>query len=151
MNALAASVLAAGELICEFHDGWKRSLLADLMGEPPALELMIVYENISKDAAQAISSRAPGRKPVAVRATDKAVHFIQPAGASVMVTTLTKCEKSKFRLGEDSCVRWSARHAWHFDATAPFDPEKSYQRQPSGASEWKMSCSERPVSSSMAM
>ena len=27
MNALAAAALAAGELICEFHDGYRRSLL----------------------------------------------------------------------------------------------------------------------------
>jgi hypothetical protein len=37
VNGLAAAALAAGELICEFSDGYRKSLLADgsLRRQPP--------------------------------------------------------------------------------------------------------------------
>ena len=133
MNALAASVLAAGELICEFQDGYQRSLLADLAGEPRRT-MMLVYEKISPETAEVISTRAPGRKTVRVHTEGKAVHFVQDAGPSVMVTTLTRCERYKRKNGERTCVRFTARHAWHFDSLADRNPDLSFERQPTGAS-----------------
>lgn len=126
--------LEAGELICEFRHGFKRSLLADLAGRPREADLMLVYESVSADAAQVVSSERPGRKQVRVRATDRAVHLIEPAGPSVRVATLTKCQRWKWKNGVETCVRFSARYAWHFDAAAHIDPDASLERQPSGAS-----------------
>jgi len=125
--------LRAGELICEFTAGWKRSLLADLVGEVQPVEQMIVYESVREDSAIAVSTRAPGRKPVHVRATGTAVHLIQPQGPSVLVTTLTGCEKSKWRRGVETCVRFAASHAWHFDLAATDRPDEVYARLPSGS------------------
>jgi hypothetical protein len=64
-------------------------------------------------------------------------------GSSVRVTTLTGCERTKFRDGVETCVRFRARHAWHFDARALIEPDASFERQPSGApvgacEPWKM-------------
>ena len=133
MSPLAAYVLAAGELICEFQDGYQRSLLADLVGEPPRT-MLLVYENISPGAAEVISTRSPGRNPVRVIAEGKSVHLIQEAGPSVMVTTLLACERTKRRSGERICTRFRARHAWHFDRAALSNPDASFESQPTGAS-----------------
>lgn len=52
MNSLAAAALAAGELICEFTDGYRKSLLAEIAGDPPRTELVLIYEALKDDAAQ---------------------------------------------------------------------------------------------------
>lgn len=125
--------LRAGELVCEFKAGYKRSVLADLLGDPPVVEQMLVYESVGREGAKVVSTRAPGRRPVEVRATGKAVHLIERAGPSVLVTTLTRCERTAWRNGEEVCVRFAARHAWHFDLLALKEPDASLERQPSGA------------------
>ncbi len=125
--------LLAGELICEFRAGYKRSVVADLLGDPPVVEQMLVYEAVGRDRAKVVSTRAPGRRPVEVRATANAVHLIERVGPSVLVTTLERCERSTMRRGEDTCVRFTARHAWHFDLLALKEPDASLERQPSGA------------------
>jgi len=125
--------LAVGDLICEFREGWQRSLIADLVGEPDPVALLLVYEGIAADKAEVLSSRVPGRKPVAVRATARGVHFIERVGPSVRVTTLTGCERQQWKDGVETCVRFRARHAWHFDARALIEPDASFERQPSGA------------------
>lgn len=133
MNELIASVLAAGELICEFQAGYKRSLIADLV-EPQRAEFLLVYESVQSTQAQVVSTRKPGRKPVRVHTTDKAVHFVEDVGASVMVTTLTSCTKWKYKHGEDVCVRFAAQHGWHFDTVSYHqDPDIALARRPSGA------------------
>ena len=133
MNELIASVLAAGELICEFQAGYKRSLIADLV-EPQRAEFLLVYESVQSTQAQVVSTRKPGRKPVRVHTTDKAVHLVEDVGASVMVTTLTSCTKWKYKHGEDVCVRFAAQHGWSFD-TVSYDkePDAALARRPSGA------------------
>ena len=65
--------LAVGDLICEFREGWRRSLIADLVGEPDPIALMLVYEGVASDKAEVLSSRVPGRKPVAVRASAREI------------------------------------------------------------------------------
>lgn len=133
MNALIASVLAAGELICEFHAGYKRSLIADLV-EPQRAEFLLVYESVQPTQAQVVSTRKPGRKPVRVHTTGKVVHLVEDVGASVMVTTLTSCTRWKYRNGEDACVRFAAQHGWHFDTVSYHSrPDMALARRPSGA------------------
>ena len=133
MNELAASVLAAGELICEFQAGYKRSLIADLV-EPPRAEFLLIYESVQPTQAEVVSTRKPGRKPVRVHSTEKAVHLVEDVGASVMVTTLTSCSRWKYRNGEDVCVRFDAQHGWHFDTVSyRAEPDVALARRPSGA------------------
>lgn len=126
--------LEAGDLICEFDHGERRSLIAELAGEARASDLLLVYESVRPESAQVLSSGAPGRRPVLVRATGKAVHFIERVGPSVRVTTLTRCERRKWKNGAQACVRFAAQHAWHFDALAAADPDRALERLPSGAS-----------------
>ena len=126
--------LEQGDLICEFREGWRRSLIADLVGEPDPVALLLVYENVTPADAAVLSSKTPGRKPVAVRATDHGVHFIEQVGPSVRVTTLTGCERTKWKDGVETCVRFPARHAWHFDTRALLEPDAAFAQLPSGAS-----------------
>jgi hypothetical protein len=133
VNALAAAALAAGELICEFSDGYRKSLLADIAKDPPRTEMILVYEALKGDRAEVLSSRQPGRRPVNVRSTESFLHLIQDEGASVRVTTLTGCLRTKWRPAGETCTRFSASHAWHFDPSARLDPDASLARQPPGA------------------
>ena len=133
MNPLLATALAAGELICEFSDGYRKSYLAELAGDAPRPEMFLVYESVSADSAAVLAARRAGRKPVQVRAEGEYIHLIQSDGPSVRVTTLTGCTRTKVRDGEQTCTRFSARHAWHFDTSALRDPDGSFERQPTGA------------------
>jgi hypothetical protein len=133
VNSLAAAALAAGELICEFSDGYRKSLLAEIAGDPPRTELVLVFEALKDDAAQVLSTRQPGRREVEVHRTTEYLHLIQRDGPSVRVTTLTGCTRSRWRGEEEVCTRFAARHAWHFDTAAHLDPDASFRRQPSGA------------------
>jgi hypothetical protein len=125
--------LALGDLICEFGEGARRSLLADLANTPRTSDLLLVYEAITPDSAQVLSTSAPGRRSVLVRATDKAVHFIERLGPSVRVTTLVGCEQRRLRNGAQTCVRFAAQHAWHFDERATTNPDLAFAQLPSGA------------------
>ncbi len=133
MNALLATALAAGELICEFSDGYKKSFLAELTNDAPRTELLLVYEAVKDTTAQVIATQKPGRKPVQVRGDGEYIHLIQTDGPSVRVTTLTDCTRTKQRPDGETCTRFSARHAWLFDTNAHLDPDASFKRQPSGA------------------
>lgn len=127
------AALESGDLICEF-DHEQRSLIADLAGGARASDLLLVYEAVRPESAQVLSSGTPGRRPVLVRATARAVHFIERVGPSVRVTTLTRCEQHKWKNGARACVRFTAQHAWHFDALAAADPDLAFDRLPAGAS-----------------
>jgi hypothetical protein len=133
MTPLAAAALAAGELICEFSDGYRKSLLADIAGDAPTTELVLVYEALTPATAEVLSTRKPGRRAVAVRATERYVHLIQDDGPTVRVTTLTGCLREKLPGDPETCTRFSARHAWHFDTSARIAPDASYAKQPAGA------------------
>ena len=124
--------IAAKELICEFGDGARRDLLPAALRRRPG-SIMLIFERVTPTSAEAISTQRPGRQSIAVRASDKAVHFIEPVGRSVRVTTLTACERWSTRRGRESCVRFSAQHAWHFDTLAHLRPQGSFALQPSGA------------------
>ena len=58
VNPLAAAALAAGELICEFNDGYRKSLLAKLTGDSPRTEMVLVYEALQAPTAPRCSPRA---------------------------------------------------------------------------------------------
>jgi len=113
--------LKAGDLICEFGEG-----------APRTSELLLVYETVTAHSAQVLSTHAPGRRPVRVKATDEAVHFIERVGPSFRVTTLTACERHALRGGVPTCVRYAAKHAWHFDARALTDPDRAFADLPAG-------------------
>lgn len=125
--------LTVGDLICEFGGDGRRSLLADLANAPSTSDLLLVYEAVTPESAQMLSTEAPGRHTVLVRATGKAVHFIERVGPSVRVTTLTGCEQARQRRGKATCVRYAARHAWHFDERALTDPDLAFAELPPGA------------------
>ena len=133
MNALAAAALAAGELVCEFNDGYRRSLLAAVAGEPPRTERLLVYEGLGGGKTDVLSSRRPGRRPVLVREGAQNFYLIEADGPSLRVTTLTACTRTGERDGVERCTRFSARHAWHFDDTARTNPDGALSREPSGA------------------
>jgi len=113
MNALAGAALAAGELICEFSDGYRRSLVAALAGERPATELVLIY-TLAGERGEVLSSRSAGKRAMHLQVDGEAVHLVQADGASRRVTSLTGCERGE----EASCTRFSARHAWIVDAGA---------------------------------
>lgn len=134
MNGLAAAVLAAGELVCEFHDGYRRNLIAELRGDAPHADLFLVYEALTPESAAVLSTRKPGRHPVSVRMTERAVHLVQADGSSARVTTITGCSQWKLKRGAEHCMRFEARHAWHFNVRATGSPDAVYARLPSGTS-----------------
>lgn len=125
--------LKAGDLICEFSHGYRQSLVAELAGEPRTADLLLVYEAVGPDQAQVVSTQSPGRRTVAVRSTPGGVHFIERVGPSVRMTSLTGCERSAWKGGAETCVRFAAQHAWHFDALAAVDPDRALERLPGGA------------------
>jgi hypothetical protein len=125
--------IAAKELICEFGDASRRDLVAATLRTRRPGSIMLIFERVTPTSAEAISTQRPGRQAITVRASDKAVHFIEPVGRSVRVTTLTACERWAARRGRESCVRFSAQHAWHFDTLAHLRPQGSFSQQPSGA------------------
>jgi hypothetical protein len=133
VNALAAAALAAGELICEFNDGYRKGLIAQMAGETPRVEMVLIYEALREDSAEVLSSRRPGRRAVKVRAAGDELHLIEQDGPSLRVTTLTDCTRTRLRDEGEVCTRFNARHAWHFDSTALVDPQAAAARLPSGA------------------
>jgi hypothetical protein len=133
VNALAAAALAAGELVCEFNDGYRRSLLAAIAGDAPRTELLLVYEGLHGEGAEVLSSGRPGRRPVVLREGAGNAYLIEADGPSVRVTALTACTRLEVRDGVERCTRFAARHAWLFDAAARTDPDGALARQPSGA------------------
>ncbi len=94
MNALAAMALAAGELVCEFEGG----------------TMMLYALRSSTDGAVLQTDRA-GHRPVALREDRRFLYLVQDDGASVRVTTLTGCDRTR----HSACTRFNASHAWHFD------------------------------------
>lgn len=130
-----ADALRVGDLICEFGHERGRSLIEDLVDAPRPPGLLLVYESVGPQSAEVLSTRVPGRRQVQVRATPSAVHFIERIGPSVRVTTLTGCEQRAVRRGAMTCVRFAARHAWHFDERTAARPDLAYAELPSGAAE----------------
>lgn len=120
--------LEVGDLICEIRHGYRREVFAALAPTRPAAELMLVYEAPGAPAPRVVSSQRPGRHPIEVRVTASAVHLIEPIGASIRHTALTRCLQAKWKGGYEICTRFAARHAWHFDTTAYADPDAALAR-----------------------
>ena len=125
--------LEAGDLVCEFRNPFERDLFAALTEELPPSR-MLVYEGVTENSARVIASGRVGKRPVVVRSVGDTVHLIEPDGPSVRVTTLTECKDSRVKDGVDTCVRFGARHAWHFDVAGTLGPDLSRVKVPSGAS-----------------
>ena len=126
--------LDARDLICEFRNPFQRDLFANLSDDPPPANLMLVYERVTETSAQVIASGRVGRRPVLIRSVGDTVHLIESDGPSVRVTTLTECKDWRFKDGVETCVRFSARHAWHFDVAGTLGPDLARLRVPAGAS-----------------
>jgi len=120
--------LEAGDLICEIRHGYRRNVFAALGPGWPVTDLMLVYESVNSKAPRVVSSQRPGRHAVEVRVTKSAVHLIEPIGPSVRHTALTRCLQTKWKGGYEVCVRFAARHAWHFDTGAYADPDAALAR-----------------------
>jgi len=125
--------LDARDLICEFRNPFQRDLFAALTEDLPP-STMLVYEGVTEVSARVIASGRVGKRPVVIRTIGDTVHLIEPDGPSVRVTTLTECKDTRVKDGVDTCVRFSARHAWHFDVAGTLGPDLTRLRVPSGAS-----------------
>ena len=126
--------LDARDLICEFRNPFERDLFANLGDDPPPANLMLVYEGVTESSAKVIASGRVGRRPVLIRSVGDTVHLIESDGPSVRVTTLIECKDTRVKDGVDTCVRFSARHAWHFDVAGTLGPDPARLRVPAGAS-----------------
>lgn len=126
--------LAAKDLICEVRHGYERELFASIAPYQPRADLMLVYESVNGTAPRVVSTQRPGRHAIDVRVTAHAVHFLEPVGPSMRQTTLTACLQTKWKNGYDTCVRFAARYAWHFDNGAYGDPDAALARLQSSAS-----------------
>ncbi len=151
LTALAASgsllaqdaldeLIQARDLICEFHNtGAPRSLLRRLVGEEH-FDMLLVIEAIDPGSsrARAVSSKQTGAKSLRYYKTRSAVHFVQDLASSVVVTTVTGCEKRGRKGGEELCVRYRALNSWHFDTSVHRDPDKAFAKL--GTSSYHGSC-----------
>jgi hypothetical protein len=126
--------LDVGDLICEFRAPFERDLFAALTEDPPRANLMLVYEGVTEKSAQVVATGRAGKHSVVIRAIGDTVHLIEEDGPSVRVTTLTECRDTRVKDGVDTCVRFAARHAWHFDVAGTLGPDLSKVKVPSGAS-----------------
>lgn len=135
-----ADLIDAKDLICEFHiTGVPRSLLRSIAGNEH-FDMLLVIEAIDPGSrrARAVSSRQTGAKALRYYKTGSAVHFVQDLASSVVVTTVTGCEKWG-RKGEAAlCVRYRALNSWHFDTSVHRDPDKAFARL--GTSSYYGSC-----------
>lgn len=141
LTALAASgpvfaddaldeLIDAKDLICEFHvTGVPRSLLRSLVGGEH-FDMLLVIEAIDPATghARAVSSKQTGAKGLRYYKTSSAVHFVQDLAASVVVTTITGCEKWGRKDGKALCVRYRALNSWHFDTSVHRDPDKAFAK-----------------------
>lgn len=133
-------LIDAKDLICEFHiTGVPRSLLRGIAASGH-FDMLLVIEAIDSGSgrARAVSSRQTGAKALRYYKTGSAVHFVQDLAPSVVVTTVTGCEKWGRKDGEARCVRYRALNSWHFDTSVHRDPDKSFARL--GTSSYYGSC-----------
>jgi len=119
-------LIEARDLICEFHStSAPRSVL-----EGERFDMLLVIEAIdpSSGRARAVSSKQAGAQSLRYYKTGSAVHFVQDVASSVVVTTVTGCEKWGRKYGEALCVRYRAFNTWHFDASVHHDPDKAFSK-----------------------
>jgi hypothetical protein len=127
-NALD-DLIDAKDVICEFHNtGVPASMLRNLV-EGDHYDMLLVIEAINRteNRARATSSKRVGTKGVRLYKTGKLIHFVQDLSESVVVTTITGCEKWGRKMGQRQCVRYKAFNSWHFDTTVHRDPDRSFE------------------------
>jgi hypothetical protein len=133
-------VIEAKDLICQFHNtGVPRSLLRQLV-EGESFDMLLVIEAIDPASghARSVSSKQTGSKSLRYYKTGNAVHFVQDLGDSVVVTTITGCEKWGQKGGDELCVRYRALNSWHFDTSVHRDPDRVFGKL--GTSSYHGSC-----------
>ncbi len=133
-------VIEAKDLICQFHNtGAPRSMLRQMV-EGERFDMLQVIEGIdpASGRARSVSSNRVGTKGLRYYKTATAVHFVQDLGESVVVTTLTGCEKWGQKGGEALCVRYRALNSWHFDVSVHRDPDAAFGKL--GTSSYYGSC-----------
>ena len=123
-------LIEARDLICEFHStSAPRSLLRSVV-EGERFDMLLVIEAIdpSSGRARAVSSKQTGAQSLRYYKTGSAVHFVQDVASSVVVTTVTGCEKWGRKYEEARCMRYRAFNTWHFDASVHHDPDKAFSK-----------------------
>ena len=118
------------DVICEFRNtGAPESLLRKLV-EGERYDMLLVIEAIDPltNRARATSSKQVGTKGVRLYKSGSAVHFVQDLSESVIVTTVTGCEKWGRKSGQKLCVRYRALNSWHFDTSVHRNPDASFEK-----------------------
>lgn len=123
-------VIEARDLICEFNTTGAPASRLRRMVEGERYDMLMVIEAMKSGAssAKATSSRQAGTKRVRVYKTASAVHFVQDLSESVVVTSVTGCQKWGRKGGEKYCARYRALNSWHFDTTVHRDPDAAFAR-----------------------
>ena len=124
-SPLLKEIIAAHDLICEFHasdtlPGKSRS------GNPRSL--MVFLENVEAQRARLVSSATVGSRPVRVYSGDTGVHFVEDVQSSVKVTSLLSCTRWKDGAKGRQCVRYDAVNRWHFDTSVHRNADEAYLR-----------------------
>ncbi len=133
-------LIEARDLICEFHiTGRPRSILRRMV-EGERFDMLLVIEAIDpvSGRARSVSSKQTGAKHLRYYKTGSAVHFVQDLGTSVMVTTVSGCDRWGRKGDEELCVRYTALNSWHFDTSVHRDPDKAFDKL--GTSSYHGSC-----------
>ena len=123
-------LIEARDLICHFRKAGASP--APFPRRGPEFDMMQVIEKIDAVAktARSVSTSSVGRKSLSVYRTDTRVHFVQRLERSVVVTTVEACETWRTKRGIESCTRYRALNAWHFDQTVHLDPDASFLKLP---------------------
>ena len=119
-------LIEARDLICEFHiTGRPRSILRRMV-EGERFDMLLVIEGIDPvtGKARAVSSRQTGAKSLRYYKTGSAVHFVQDLATSVVVTTVSGCDKWGRKDDTELCMRYKALNSWHFDTSVHREPDK---------------------------
>ena len=139
-NDALDDLIEARDLICEFHvTGRPRSVLRRMV-EGERFDMLLVIEAIDPGTgkARAFSSRQTGAKTLRYYKTGSAVHFVQDLATSVMVTTVSGCDKWGRKGDTELCVRYKALNSWHFDTSVHREPDKVLDKL--GTSSYYGSC-----------
>lgn len=123
-------LIEARDLVCEFYNASDWADAAARFALRERSDLLLVIENIREDpdSARVVHTRSPGSRSLRRYSGEAGVHFVEDLQGSVVVTTLLACEGWKSRRGREVCVRYSAAHAWHFDAGVHRDPDAAFRR-----------------------
>lgn len=123
-------LIEARDLVCEFYNTQDWATVAARLALGDRSDMLMVIENVRRNPATArvVTSLTAGRRSVQRYAGDTGVHFVEDRLESVVVTTLTGCDRWKRKRGRDVCARYSALNAWHFDTSVHADADRAFRR-----------------------